>query len=44
MQYVKAMNIRLEDYDLGEIVTAYLDKKAKVMKAVSMQMELVENI
>jgi len=44
MQYVKAMNINLEDYDLEEIVTNYLDKKAKVMQAVSMQMELVENL
>jgi hypothetical protein len=39
--YVKAMNINIEDYDLGEIVADYLDKKATVIKTISEQLVAV---
>ena len=39
--YVKAMDINLADYDLGEIVADYLSKKAIVMENISSILEPV---
>ena len=38
LYYVKAMNVNIEDYDLGEIIADYLNKKATVIKTISEQL------
>jgi hypothetical protein len=42
--YAKAMNIKLEEYDLSGIVSDYLNKKALVMKTISAQLTSVDQL
>lgn len=42
--YVKAMNINLEDYDLAEIISDYLSKKAAAMVAISTGLDKVDEL
>ena len=39
--YVKALNVNIEDYDLGQIIADYLNKKATVIKTISDQLLVV---
>ncbi len=36
--FVTAMNLKIEDYDLGPIISSYLSKKATVMKTIGAQL------
>jgi hypothetical protein len=42
--YAKAMDIKLEEYDLSGIISDYLNKKALVMKTISAQLTGVDQL